>query len=230
MVYDPRIHHRRSIRLRGYDYAGGGAYFITICTQDKECLFGRIAESEMILNEAGGLMQQSWEALPQRFTSLVLDVFQVMPNHLHGVFVLPGPGLHPALAKATGARVIQPYEDRRGRACPTLDVGRRDRKGTASGPPTGNSGGTQGTASRPPTNERRTSMGDVVGAFKSISTIAVNKLLARTGTRLLQENFYEHIVRDVAELESIRDYIIHNPQRWADDPDNPESPTFTGWV
>jgi REP element-mobilizing transposase RayT len=73
-------------------------------------------------------------------------------------------------------------------------------------------------------------MGDVVGAFKSISTIAVNKLLARTGTRLLQENFYEHIVRDVAELESIRDYIIHNPQRWADDPDNPESPTFTGWV
>jgi REP element-mobilizing transposase RayT len=73
-------------------------------------------------------------------------------------------------------------------------------------------------------------MGDVVGALKSISTIAVNKLLLRTGRRLLHENFYEHIVRDVSELESIRDYIIHNPQRWRDDPENPESPDFQDWV
>jgi REP element-mobilizing transposase RayT len=73
-------------------------------------------------------------------------------------------------------------------------------------------------------------MGDVVGAFKSISTIAVNRLLSRTGTRLLHENFYEHIVRDLRELETIRDYIIHNPERWGEDPDNPESPAYTPWV
>jgi REP element-mobilizing transposase RayT len=66
-------------------------------------------------------------------------------------------------------------------------------------------------------------MGDVVGAFKSLCTIAVNKLLSRTGTRLLHENFYEHIIRDVAELEIIRDYIIHNPQRWLEDPENPDA-------
>jgi putative transposase len=65
-------------------------------------------------------------------------------------------------------------------------------------------------------------MGDVVGAFKSISAIAVNRLLSRTGTRFWHENFYEHIIRDVGELDIIRDYIIHNPMRWAVDPENPD--------
>ena len=221
MVYDPRLHHRRSIRLRGYDYAGGGAYFITICTEAKKCLFGEIIGGEMFLNEAGRLVQKTWDSLPGRFRALVLDAFQIMPNHLHGVFVLPGPGLEPALAKATGAPVIQPYEDRRGRACPTLVGGRHGPQGTASRPPT------SGNATSGP---RRTSMGEVVGAFKSISTIAVNKLLSRVGTRLLHENFYEHIVRDVDELEIIRDYIIHNPQRWLEDPENPQSATYTDWL
>lgn len=213
MGYDPRIHHRRSIRLRGYDYAGGGAYFVTICTQGKEFLFGEIVEGEMIVNEAGRLVQKTWDALPQRFGSLVLDAFQVMPNHVHAVFVLPGPGLEPALAKATGAPVIQPSPGRRGRARPTLFNDRQNNQGTASQGSTDK----KGTASRP-----RTAMGDVVGAFKSISTIAVNKLMSRTGTRLLHENFYEHIIRDVDELEIIRDYIVHNPQRWLEDPENPD--------
>jgi len=221
MVFDPRVHHRRSIRLRGHDYAGGGAYFVTICTVDGKCLFGEVVEGEMSLNEAGGLVQKTWDSLPTRFRSLVLDAFQVMPNHIHGVFVLPGPGLDSALAKATGAPVVQPFEDCRGRARPTLVGSGHNRQETASRPR---------TKSNTKASARRTSMGDVVGAFKSISTIAVNKLLLRTGRRLLHENFYEHIVRDVSELESIRDYIIHNPQRWRDDPENPESPDFQDWV
>lgn len=108
MTYDLRIHHRRSIRLRGYDYAGGGAYFITICTQDKEFLFGQVVEGKMILSEQGSIVQGTWDALPQRFSSLVKDAFQMMPNHLHAIFVLPGPGLSEALALATGTPVIQP--------------------------------------------------------------------------------------------------------------------------
>lgn len=90
MTYDPRLHHRRSIRLRGYDYAGGGAYFVTICTQDKKCLFGEITEGKMILTEAGSIVQRTWDTLPQRFRSLVLDASQIMPNHFHAIFVLPG--------------------------------------------------------------------------------------------------------------------------------------------
>ncbi len=219
MTYDPRIHHRRSIRLRGYDYAGGGAYFVTICTQGKEFLFGQIVEGEMILNDAGCLVQKTWDTLPQRFGSLVLDAFQIMPNHLHAVFVLPGPGLEPALAKATGAPVVQPspsnYVGRSpvgvGLALPS-SIGDDLRKGEGKRSPYEN----DGRASC-----RRTSMGDVVGAFKSICTIAVNKLMSRKGTRLLHENFYEHIIRDVEELETIRDYILHNPQHWLEDAENP---------
>jgi REP-associated tyrosine transposase len=202
MAYDARRHHRRSIRLRGHDYAGGGAYFVTVCTQAKKCLFGEIVEGNMILNEAGTFVQRIWCAMPQRFGSLVLDAFQVMPNHLHGIFVLPGPGLEPALAVATGAPIIQPTA--------ANFVGR--------------SHGNERTASRPPTEGRvpiRTSVGDVVGAFKSISTIAVNKLMSRPGARPLHENFYEHIIRDTHELKMIRDYIVHNPQRWRQDPENP---------
>jgi len=203
MAYDPRLHHRRSIRLHGHDYAGGGAYFVTICTRGKKCLFGEIVEGSMILNEAGSLVQRVWDTLPQRFGSLVLDAFQMMPNHLHAIFVLPGPGLEPALAVATGAPVIQPSATRRGRACPTLlDPAAMYNAGTASRPPT--------------------KMGDVVGAFKSISTIAINKLMSHPGARPLHENFYEHIIRDTGELEMIRDYIIHNPQRWLEDPENPD--------
>jgi REP element-mobilizing transposase RayT len=202
MVYDPRIHHRRSIRLRGYDYAGGGAYFITICTQGKKFLFGEIVEGEMKLNEAARLIQKTWDALPGRFESVVLDVFQVMPNHLHGIFVLPGPGLEPSLAEVTGAPIMQPSAGN--------FVGRsRENKGTASRPRTGG---------KPP---RRTSMGDVVGAFKSISTITLNKFMSRPGARPLHENFYEHIIRDTGELEIIREYIVNNPQHWLEDPENP---------
>ena len=226
MAFDPRLHHRRSIRLPGYDYAGGGAYFVTICTQARKCLFGAIVDGGMILNDAGWLVERVWHGLPQRFGSLVLDAFQIMPNHLHAIFVLPGPGLEPALALATGAPIIQPCAanvgaglapptkgHRRGGACPT--------QGTASRAPTGRTG-TASLAPTTPETPRRTSMGDVVGAFKSISTIALNKLGSRAGARPLQRNFYEHIIRDVRELEMIRDYIVHNPQCWLEDPENPD--------
>jgi hypothetical protein len=79
-------------------------------------------------------------------------------------------------------------------------------------------------------------MGDVAGAFKSISTIAVNRFQDRTGRRLLQENFFEHIIRSVDELEKIRDYIRQNPARWHEDPENPDRPpgdwpeTEWGWL
>ncbi len=101
MTYDPRIHHRRSIRMRGHDYGGGGAYFVTCCVDGKECLFGRVAESTMLINECGELVQRAWVAIPRRFPSVTLDAFQVMPNHWHGILVIPGPGLEPALAAIT---------------------------------------------------------------------------------------------------------------------------------
>jgi hypothetical protein len=77
--------NRRSIRLKGYDYAGAGAYFVTICAQNRECLFGRIEDGQMILNDAGRMVDMVWDQLPIRFPHLELDEFIVMPNHIHGI-------------------------------------------------------------------------------------------------------------------------------------------------
>ena len=91
MPYDPNRHHRRSIRLKGYDYSQAGAYFITICTQDRACLFGKVVNGEMQLNDAGRMVLAEWNMLPERFPHVVLDAFVVMPNHVHGIVVITNP-------------------------------------------------------------------------------------------------------------------------------------------
>ena len=208
MAYDPAVHHRRTIRRRGHDYSGGGAYFITACLQNKAFLFGEAVETEMMLSELGRIVEANWQSLPGRFPSVLLDVHQVMPNHFHGIVVIPGPGLEPSLAHATGARVIEPGVGP-GLAPASLSyerVGCHGAEADASVGPTG----------------RRVGLGAVVGTFKSLGALGVNQALARSGKRLWQEDYYEHIIRNVAELEMIRDYIIHNPMHWHEDPENPE--------
>jgi putative transposase len=99
MIYNPNIHHRRSIRLKDYDYSQAGLYCITICIQDKECRFGQITEDEMFLNELGIIAYNEWLKLPERFINCELDVFQIMPNHMHGIIILNdivGAGFTPA--------------------------------------------------------------------------------------------------------------------------------------
>ncbi|MBK9124089.1 MAG: hypothetical protein IPM16_13370 [Chloroflexi bacterium] len=80
--------HRRSIRLQGYDYTQSGAYFVTICTRDRTCLFGEIADGTMTLNPVGEVVQACWDAIPTHFPTVELDAFVVMPNHVHGILVI----------------------------------------------------------------------------------------------------------------------------------------------
>ncbi len=88
--YDPDLHHRRSIRLKGYDYSQIGVYFITIVAQGRLCLFGDVVDGEMRLNDAGRLVVNAWEWLATRHSYVELDSYIVMPNHLHGVIVITG--------------------------------------------------------------------------------------------------------------------------------------------
>jgi REP element-mobilizing transposase RayT len=90
--YDPFRHGRRSIRLPGHDYAAPGLYYVTICTQGRECLFGSVIEGSVVLNDCGQIAQQCWNELPHHYPNVVLDAFVVMPNHVHGVVVLKGDG------------------------------------------------------------------------------------------------------------------------------------------
>lgn len=88
MKFEPDKYHRRSIRLRGYDYAQPGTYFVTICTQNRECLFGEIVDGQMALNPLGEMVEAGWHDLPNHYRHVRLDAFVVMPNHVHGVIMM----------------------------------------------------------------------------------------------------------------------------------------------
>ena len=199
-MYDPTIHHRRSIRHRGHDYGGGGggAYSITICVQTREFLFRQVIDNRRELTELGRAVEEIWQSLKARFPLVTLDAFRVMPNHAHGIIVIPGPGLEPSLAAATGVPIIEPVRP-------------------------GFTPATVPNKSNPARVNPDPTLGTVVGAFKSLSALAVNRALSRRGI-LWQEDYFDRIFRDVGELATIRDYIIHNPERWLDDPDNPDYP------
>ena len=94
--YNPDIHHRRSVRLRGYDYSQAGAYFITKCAHNRRCIFGEIRNKEMYLNPFGEIAYREWEELPKRWQHLELGAFQIMPNHIHGVLVINDPQISQA--------------------------------------------------------------------------------------------------------------------------------------
>ncbi len=106
--YDSNIHHRRSIRLKGFDYSLGGLYFITICCHQMECRFGRVENEAMVLNDAGQIAYDEWIKLPAHFSNMELDVFQIMPNHMHGIIALTSTigqpqGIAPTIGDIVGA-------------------------------------------------------------------------------------------------------------------------------
>jgi putative transposase len=88
MTYDSRKHNRKSIRLKGYDYSQPGGYFVTICTQNKEMLFGDVIDGNVVLNESGKYTQKCWCVIPRHFPDVCLDEFIIMPNHIHGIIFI----------------------------------------------------------------------------------------------------------------------------------------------
>jgi putative transposase len=204
--YNPRIHHRRSVRLKGYDYSQAGLYFITICCKDKECLFGKIVNDEIVLNEYGHIAYNEWIKLPERFLNCELDVFQIMPNHIHGIIVLThvenaAVGIN-NIDTAIGAGLV-----------PAL---RNESNETSHQNNTGSS--QVGTI---PT----TSIGNIVGTYKSLTA---NKYLdaaianrPKTDntyiSKIWQRNYFEHIIRNEQSYHNISKYIINNPVKWKED-------------
>jgi len=90
MKYDPRLHHRRSIRLKGYDYTQPGAYFVTICTHGRLEMFGEVVQGEMRLNEYGQIAAARWRWLADQYPYVRLDAWVIMPNHMHGILMIVG--------------------------------------------------------------------------------------------------------------------------------------------
>ena len=106
--YDPSKHHRKSIRLKGYDYTHPGGYFVTIVTLWRECMFGKIVDGVMQLNELGQIIWECWEEIPAHFPNTDVNEFVVMPNHVHGIlFIHEGNGT-PICPACVGAQHAAP--------------------------------------------------------------------------------------------------------------------------
>jgi REP element-mobilizing transposase RayT len=88
MGEEQTVKRRRSIRLPAYDYRWPGAYFVTICTPERSCLFGGVTSGAVVLNATGRIVESCWQAIPTHFPNVILDEFVVMPNHVHGIVIL----------------------------------------------------------------------------------------------------------------------------------------------
>jgi len=196
--------NRQSHRYRDYDYTNAGAYFVTICVRYGKYLLGHVEDGRMVLNPAGQAVLTCWNELPERFPTIALDEFQVMPNHAHGVVWLQA---NPSVAAdhvtdTVGALLAAP-------------VGVSDTTGAASSAPTDSE--TEANVILKPT------LGQVMRTWKSKSAIAVNAALHRSGSLWLR-NYWDRIIRDEQELANIRNYIRTNPQRWQEDQLHPDAP------
>ena len=191
---------RKSIRLRGYDYTQAGAYFITLCTWNRACLFGEIAAGQMRLNTMGHIAADYWQAIPRHFQMVELDAWVAMPNHFHGIVWITDVGATHASPLRRNASPL------RGNASP-LRRNASSLRGNAS----------PLRASGPP----RRSLGAIIGSFKSATAKRINALRGTSGAPIWQRNYHEHILRSDESLNRIRQYILDNPAQWATDRENP---------
>ena len=186
-----RDQRRRPLRLKRYDYALAGAYFVTIVVQNRSCLFGEVVGEEMRLNDAGKLARREWEALPYRFPSIDIDVFVIMPNHLHGIAMIGQSAKAPTWGAPSRDGVTETV------ATPS------NKTATRSFPTLGDVVGTYKSLT-------------TVEYVRGVNTLA----WPRFSDRLWQRNYYEHVIRHDESLREIRQYILNNPARWALDPEN----------
>ena len=200
--YNQNIHHRRSIRLKGYDYSQAGLYFITICTQNCECLFGNIKNRKMILNDAGQMIKTQWLELSNRFKNIELHEYVVMPNHFHAILQIVGATLVVAQNKNGDKNINKNITQ-------NINID-KIRKGQP-----------QGIAPTGIVTVNKT-VGDMVGAFQSIVTVEYirgvkNHNWQPFDGKLWQRNYWEHVIRNENEYNRISQYIIDNPAKWKND-------------
>lgn len=186
-----------SKRLKGWDYSHNGFYFITICSHDRENIFGEIKNDKMILNKFGKITKKYWCEIPTHFSKTKLDEFIVMPNHLHGIVIIDNVNLNCRNA-------INRVNEKNIRSVETLHATflQKTKKQNFS-----------------QISPKSNSLSVIIRSFKS----AVTKNIHQTQpalSRIWQNRFYDHIVRNENELNLVRNYIQLNPVRWSEDHEN----------
>ena len=191
-----------SARMKNYDYASNGAYFVTIVTKNRKHFFGNIVDGVMQLSEISEISQKYWDEIPQHFSFIRLDEMVVMPNHIHGILIID--------------KSIVPIVE-----TPNLGVS------TSTASPVATP-----TASIPPSTKKQRNknhkpewkpgtIGVILNQFKRICTIkSRNVKTPNLGVPVpfaWQPRFHDRIIRNENELNRIRNYIIKNPEMWERD-------------
>jgi putative transposase len=197
---------RRSIRLKGYNYAREGAYFVTICTQGRERVFGTVMKGEMLLNERGLEVARCWTWLAEQYPYVYLDEWIVMPDHTHAIIVITDThdkGAHANVPTPNATNAPQPCWGGSRTALP--------RTAPTTDPVNGKPDDTH------PKPTPRKPLGRLIGAFKTVSTHRVNDLKDTPGAQLWQRNYHERVIRNNLAMNALHRYVANNPVLWVPD-------------
>ncbi|HSP54608.1 MAG TPA: transposase [Dehalococcoidia bacterium] len=203
MRYSPRLHHRRSVRLTTYDYTQAGAYFITICTHERECIFNDL--------RIDNLLRRIWGRTAGRGHYPREGDFVVMPNHIHGIVWIRAKH---ATSGATGVGASRPRIQ--GDASPADGASSTD-----VGLPLVDGSPLRSDLAPAPRRAESGSLGALIGSFKTNAAVAINNIRRAPGAPVWQRNYHEHVIRNEDDLRRIREYLLDNPRKWSEDPDNP---------
>mgnify|MGYP003611770962 FL=1 len=177
-----------SARLQTWDYSNNGAYFITICTQNRNHFFGKIVNQEMQLTEIGKLAEKYWLEIPEHFSFVELGNFVVMPNHFHGILIIDKTNIDstepPAIVETRHCLVSTIVSSNE-----TIGQSRFQ-------------------------NQGKNTISSIVGSYKSIVTKMSRPINPNFGW---QSRFHDHIIRNANAFENIQNYIANNPAKWKED-------------
>ena len=186
---------RSSLRLPQYDYSQAGAYFVTLISHQRECVFGKITNGNVTLSEFGEVVQEEWFTSRKLRNEIQLfeDESVIMPNHIHGIVWIGD-------KQDTHAEVSNEY---------TTTVGATGRSPLRKAP-------------SHPSGPAPKSLGSFIAGFKSSATRRVNQIRNTPGKKVWMRNYHDRIIRSEKELGEIRRYIIENPLKWELDHENPD--------
>jgi REP element-mobilizing transposase RayT len=196
-------YRNESARLRNWDYGSDAAYFITICTKDREHYLGQITNEKMQVSPAGAIAHVLWFEIKNHVKNIELGEFVVMPNHIHGILILNG---------NNGRGYVVADDGRDVAADDGRDVAADDGRDVACNVPTesDNQKNDQMAAISPKSN----TISSIIRSYKS----AVTKYCNRLGLPMAwQPRFHDHIIRNDESFKRISEYIKNNPSNWKDD-------------
>ena len=201
MFFYQKMIFRKSMRLPSWDYSQEGKYFLTLCINQREHLFGKIENNRMVLNEYGWIVEKKWKELNKYFPEISLDAFVVMPNHFHGVIFIRNKQKFPV--EVIHELPLKNIKPRNSAAIRELQL---------------RGGGEQGKKSQ--STRRKMLIPKIIGRFKMQTAKTINIIRKTPSQSIWQRSYHDHILRSDNDLNRIREYIINNPLNWNRDRNN----------